>query len=293
MMKYLAESYGRGGIYAKMVADSISNDGVRLSSIETCAPKFIDAEFEKHRMLSSNSSSSRAIPWNKLSSGARYMPFDVRKASKGMQGHESLDGELLEEFLATLGYMRDFLVSDLGHWSDKVHKQTLNRYIEAFSMQTKIVTGTEWSNFFNLRLDGAAQPEIQELARCIMDVMMKSVPKILKNGEWHLPYDIDFMAFNDYDHRRISAAGCARVSYSAHDGPREVGKDIKLAEMLITSKHMTPFEHQATPMDAPDYAGSIGYITNGSGITHIDRRGTPWSANFRRWVQYRQLLQGY
>ena len=83
-MKYLSEVYGKGGIYAKVVAASIAND-IPIYTLETKAPKFIDAEFEKHRMLSSNSSSSRAIPFKNLDEV--YFPFDVRENQKGMQGY--------------------------------------------------------------------------------------------------------------------------------------------------------------------------------------------------------------
>lgn len=54
---------------------------------------------------------------------------------------------------------------------------------------------------------------------------------------------------------------------------------------------MTPFEHQAEPMEAPEVVGTIGYITHSSGISHIDRFGVPWSGNFRRWTQYRKILE--
>ena len=49
-------------IEAKIILDSISTHGIRLTTIQTKAPKFLDAEFEKHRMISSNSSSDRALP---------------------------------------------------------------------------------------------------------------------------------------------------------------------------------------------------------------------------------------
>ena len=52
-------------ISAKIILDSVSNN-IRLTTMQLKAPKFLDAEFEKHRMLSSNSSSDRAIPLEKM-----------------------------------------------------------------------------------------------------------------------------------------------------------------------------------------------------------------------------------
>src|SRR5436190_18443341 len=47
---------------AKILADSISPDDVRLTTLVVTFPRFILAEVNTHRMLSRNSASSRAIP---------------------------------------------------------------------------------------------------------------------------------------------------------------------------------------------------------------------------------------
>lgn len=279
--------HGFNGIYAKVVKDSISKEGVRLVTLETRAPKFVDAEFEKHRMLSSNSSSSRAIPTKRVIDESVYLPFDVRENQSGMVGAEQLNREELGEFYSELWAIRETVTAIMERWS-KVHKQTINRYLEPFMYQHKVVTATEWNNFFDLRLAPNAQPEIRELARCMKDAMDESTPTPLKKGKWHLPYTDSSDAGDIW----ISAARCARVSYSKHDGARPSrDEDMKLARFLKDHKHMTPFEHQAEPMEAPEVVGTIGYITHSSGISHIDRLGVPWSGNFRRWTQYRKVLE--
>src|ERR1035438_9209947 len=68
------------------------------------------------------------------------------------------------------------------------HKQIVNRLLEPFSHINTIVSSTEWSNFFRLRIDPGAQPEIQVLARAIKTAMDESYPFLLLPGEWHLPY---------------------------------------------------------------------------------------------------------
>ena len=94
---YKSEIFGKGEIYAKVVADSVAN-GIRLTTLQIKAPKFIDAEFEKHRMLSSNSSSDRAIPFTKLADRPYFLPLDVRLNQSGMQGIEVMSDDEVAKF---------------------------------------------------------------------------------------------------------------------------------------------------------------------------------------------------
>ena len=92
-------------IEAKIILDSISPHGIRLTTIQTKAPKFLDAEFEKHRMISSNSSSDRAIPLLKMLDSGYYLPDDIRLNQPGMQGDLLLDEYHKERFIANLEYI--------------------------------------------------------------------------------------------------------------------------------------------------------------------------------------------
>ena len=164
-----------------------------------------------------------------------------------------------------------------------------------------IVTATEWDNFFNLRLHPDAQPEMQELSRCMKEAMYMSIPTRLRRGEWHIPYiptDIqenglwDFLesdcpTFNYEKAIKCSVARCARVSYMNHNNSPDVEKDITLAGKLLDAGHMSPFEHQATPMD---FTKDTYELTWEKGVTHRDRKDNLWSANFRGWIQYRQVI---
>ena len=51
---------------ANVIADSINNHGVRLTTMEVKFHRFILPEFNTHRAFSRNFSSSRAIPTQKL-----------------------------------------------------------------------------------------------------------------------------------------------------------------------------------------------------------------------------------
>jgi thymidylate synthase ThyX len=296
MSLYLTEEYGEGGIYAKVVCAS-RNRGVKLLTLETRAPKFLDAEFEKHRMLSSNSSSSRAVPFGSL--GDVYLPMDVRAAQPGMQGYESVAASTLGELRSASSRLYGTAVDSMLMFKSRVHKQHLNRYIEPWMYQTKVVTATEWDNFFQLRLAPDAQPEIQELARCMrraIDALHPDDYEPLGPGAWHLPYVTEEMPLEDA--KKCSAARCARTSYRNHDRSNPVvEKDIELFDFLLSSMHMTPFEHQATPMEElierlPSPEGPWGTCWE-KGVTHRDRHGRFWSGNFRGFIQHRQLLQGW
>ena len=65
------------------------------------------------------------------------------------------------------------------------HKQIVNRLLEPWQRMKTVLTSTEFDNFFKLRLAPDAQPEIQELAKCMKKAMDESVPEVLKAGEWH------------------------------------------------------------------------------------------------------------
>lgn len=281
-------------IEAKIILDSISPHGIRLTTIQTKAPKFLDAEFEKHRMISSNSSSDRAIPLLKMLDSGYYLPDDIRLNQPGMQGDLLLSEDDKELFWNDLNNMYERTSWILKKW-DKVHKQHLNRYLMGFSWQHKVCTATEWDNFFMLRLDSAADPAMYQLAKCMKEAMDASTPKLLQPEEWHVPYLLEHGQDGDNwfpnttgTNIKCSVARCARVSYNNHDDTEpSVAKDLALYDKLLKSKHMSPFEHQARPMEARSWVEKFKWE---KGITHMDRKSLFWSANFRGWIQNRKLI---
>ena len=266
-------------IEAKIIKDSTGPMGYRLISIQTKAPKFLDAEIEKHRMISSNSSSSRAIPLAKTLNVEPYIPEDVRINEPGMQGYTSLGEDDYSDWICELKDLHKIIASYVGEWSEyfNIHKQHLNRYLEPFSMQYKIMTANieVWEYFLNLRDSANADPAIQSLARKIKAAIHNSSPQKLEFGEWHLPY-VDSKRSDD---REVSAARCARVSYKTHDGeaPAYV-EDIKLYNFLVTENHLTPMEHQATPHSPWSNVSFNGY----------KKEGHNYSGNLMEWEQHRQ-----
>jgi hypothetical protein len=277
---------------AKIIADSISPAGIRLTTLQVTFPRFLLAEFNTHRALSRNSASSRAIPVKKRIQQVMADPFipeQFGRNQKGMQARHNLEGEDLtlarEIWMGTLNVaaLEAQHLDELG-----VHKQLANRLLEPFMWHTVVVTATDWGNFFHLRCHPDAQPEFQKIAGMMRDVMEASTPQPVLSEEWHLPYVSQQLVDSGMAWGRlalVASARCARVSYLTYDGKLDAEADLALATKLLAAGHMSPFEHPATPMDAtPDE-------TSGPVVGWNERR-PEYYGNFRGWMQYRKLIPG-
>lgn len=282
------------GIYAKVIEDSISESGKRITTLQVRFHRFVLSEFNTHRVFSRNFSSSRAIPTKKLLEQVRNdpaMPVHWGKNQPGMQANEELDSLTIRSTKASWiaaaneAASRAAILAEIG-----VHKQIVNRLIEPFLWANGIVTSTEWDNWDALRDHDDAQPEIHELAIRMREARNGSTPRLLKFGEWHLPY-ISEDERNDQFFKipanrnmlqKISAARCCRVSYLKHDGQvPDVNDDLALFQRLAGAvpRHLSPLEHQATPIE-----------TDPSLRSHLDAYGNMFSGNLKGWLQYRNLF---
>ena len=85
--------------FAKIIADSISETGERLTTVQVKFHRYILSEVNTHRVFSRNYSSSRAIPISKLIEQVRKdpaMPVYWGKNKAGMQAEQKLSGDDLE-----------------------------------------------------------------------------------------------------------------------------------------------------------------------------------------------------
>lgn len=286
---------------AKVILDSICN-GQRLTTMQVTHPRIIHSEFMTHAMFARNASSSRAIPFKKMVARVLEDPFIPEhwgRNQSGMQAVEELTGKKrskaiakwLEACNAAVNIAREMAAdtclycggsgsieyaeiegdytaacSDCGGdgLGLNVHKQIVNRLIEPWSWITVCVTGDAgaWSNYFALRCDKDAQPDIQKQAYMAQKEYFTSKPKELRPGEWHTPYIRGFEEFaqicawwvktypNDSEGFldavvQISTGRCARTSYLTQEGTRDFAEDIKLHDRLRyhTPLHASPFEH--------------------------------------------------
>lgn len=257
--------------YARVILDSISPQGDRLTTVEVRFHRFVLSEFNTHRMFSRNSASSRAIPVEKQLARLEEDPaWPVAWASEqpGMQGGTELTGRDLADAQKLFADVHKYTVKRIKKYlkkhpdkSKRLHKSLVNRLIEPFMWHTVIVTSTTagWENFFKLRCSPLAQPEIRVAAEQIRVAYDNSVPTPLKYNEWHLPYvttDIELDGYDLEERKAISAARCARVSYLTHDGKRDPNEDIAMYERLTSAEppHDSPMEHVATPKKKADHA---------------------------------------
>lgn len=266
----------------KVIADSVSPGGERLTTLQVCFPRFILAEFNTHRVVSRNFRSSRAVPVEKLIAEVRESPFlpsQFTRNQAGMQGGEALGGVELHraeqawrEAAEQAAYYAE-LLADAG-----VHKQYANRGLEPYLYVHGVISATEWDNFFALRCHKDAQPEFQELACLIRDALTQSTPvdrSFVGYGNdqrsWHLPYvnSVEREEFSLEFLRRASAARCAWVSYKPFEQtnePDHVKVERTFNKLVSTPMHASPMEHVATP-----------------GSTH--------PSNFEGWCQWRHFLE--
>lgn len=307
----MKEIKGRGGISAKIIADSINENGKRITTMQLRYPRFIHGEFMTHRVFSRNAASSRAIPVAKMIEQVRNdpaMPIHWGKNQPGMQANAQLEGEALANMklkwttaAANAAAVAAIMEREGGH------KQVVNRILEPFQFMQTVVTATQWYNFFALRDHKDAQPEIKELAICMDGAMNERDPELLTEGEWHLPYVTADEKVHHTTEELImfSAARCARVSYLNHDKSKpSQDKDFELYNMLAVRPyddgkghvlgdndpvHLSPLEHQATPMKEISFEDMAWRSDVTKAVTHIDANGEGWSGNFQDWIQYRQV----
>lgn len=266
---------------AIVLADSRAPTGERLTTLQLRYPRFIHSEFLTHRMFSRNSSSSRAIPVERLIADVESdpaMPIHWGANEKGMQAREECD-ELVDMPTPYREYDMDETREDAWKASMEYavvvaraftksgyHKQIVNRLLEPFAHINTVVTADEaaYSAFLSFRDHPDAQPEMQALAVAIRNALEASQPLSLSPGQWHLPYISDtdrITERTDQELAPISAARCARTSYKTHDGqPTTHAADAVLFDKLLNCVpwHPSPLEHQATPVPG-QHANFIGW----------------------------------
>ncbi len=265
-------------ITAKILADSITDGGSRLTTWELTYPRFIHSELMTHRVLSRNAASSRAIPAAKLREMIVYNPaVPVHWGAKqaGMQADHEVEAVADAKLWWLHGHAEACALHKKGEQLG-LHKQIVNRVIEPWMHITVICSGTDWANFFHLRNHKDAEPNFQHLAALMWNEYHSNMPVYRDPGEWHLPLldENEAIQLSEMDRKKVAVGRCARVSYLTHDGKRDFTADIDLHDRLLGSLdsggpgHMSPFEHIA--------------VAVGNKKRH---------ANFEGWKQYRAFFK--
>ena len=247
--------------------------GQRLTTLHCVYSQFIHQQVLTHRMFSRNSSSLRAISFNRAVDEFEIVYPTWTQEKKGMQGEVIEDFEIKSKaddlvdsmFNSVLNHCR--ALNQLG-----IHHQDINNYLRPFQNIHTVLSFTDIDNFFEQRLHESTKPDMQKLAHLIYKALEESEPE---ERIIHLPLMEDFI--NPYEQcweseifswtelKLISAARLARISYFKwQDDPY---KDLELAKKLIKDKHLSPFEHVAFAQEQSEYY-----------------------ANFKDWKQLRHSL---
>lgn len=250
----------------KVLLDSVNPyTNIRLTTLHCVYPQFIHQQVLTHRMFSRNSSSLRAISFDRITDWDLVLPTWTEE-KKGMQGsivtddltNDKADSLVKELYIKTQQICKQ--LQELG-----IHHQNINDYLRPFTNIHTVITATDWSNFFQQRLHESTKPDMQRLAWLIYYALEDSKPIKLYN---HIPLVEDLMPidFNIREIQLISAARLARISYFKwQDDPQ---KDLELAKKLIEKNHPSPFEHIAFAQQDDQYY-----------------------ANFKSWKQLRKVLE--
>jgi hypothetical protein len=311
---------------ARVVADSITEDGHRLTTFEATCWRPVLAEQNTHRMLSRNSASSRAIPVAKQL--AKFdddfaVPLVWPKEQKGMQGGSDLEGDALLDAELLWNGLADVVHHEIQTYVEahpeadtRLHKSMLNRWLEVGLWQTQIISGTSWEGYFWQRCHKDAEPHIRAMAQAIKDAYDASEPKLLAPGEYHLPYwaengghesdwdDANGMVYDPVEThesmdeqrleiaKRCSSARCARVSYLTQSGERDLSEDLTLYKRLTSNRVGSEDPPHASPLEhiATPWPENVQHVTlpNGKTMGPLPKLG-----NFTGWLQLRHDVLGF
>lgn len=261
-------------ISARVITDSVSPHGDRLTTMECTFHRFILSEFNTHRAFSRNSASSRAIPVSKIIEqvlNKPAIPIKFPHEQSGMSG----GGEVNLAYKARQRWVGASIqaVESAMHLVDlKVHKSVVNRLLEPFMWHTVVVTSTDYQNFFVQRINEGAQPEMMALAEKMQEALGASAPHPIDYGGWHLPYVLDEeLPLEVHEAQALAVARVAGVSYNRLGKTREIQKDLGLYQRLRTASppHWSPFEHVATPSELLMPGATQGNFDGWQQLRHI------------------------
>lgn len=191
---------------ARVLLDSITGEGDRITTVELTHHRFILAETNTHGAISKNSASSRAIPLEKMEKkfiNDPAFPAAYRAEQGGMTAGGDLEGEDLEWAIDLFQEWNNLTYDTISEYVYKLitkygeedykkhilHKSWVNRLMEPMQWHTAIWTFDHnlFTNFLNQRAHPDAQPEFYELAKELKTALEASEPKHLLYDQWHMP----------------------------------------------------------------------------------------------------------
>jgi hypothetical protein len=215
------------------------------------------------------------------------MPTYIGANQAGMQAAVEVEDWEKKSFRADVLKLRRQAMALAKKWGKRVHKQTVNRYLEPWFWITIVLSATEWMNFFSLRCHADAQPEFRYLAEMVALAYHTNKPQEVEAGYWHLPLLLpeERAEWPIRKQKAVSVARCARVSYLTHSGKRDPEADLKLYEQLVNGSggagHFSPFEHVAQAMEESVRCGNfIGWMQHRKEFAWENHEGYVWKPTY-------------
>lgn len=239
-------------IEAKIIADSINQQGDRITTYLLTFPRFILAELNTHRVFSRNSASSRAIPFEKMVKMVQedsFIPIAWQKDHKGMQGSEYItDKEMVQCRIDSWLVARDKAVESAKELYNPINKsnsvfridelqrtgvtkQLCNRLLEPFMWHTVLVTATEFENFFKLRCPQYELKSFHNGEYKDSSFYRSKKDWVKDNGERSVPTtDLDWLLHNR-SQAEIHMQALAEAMWDAYN--ESIPKELKAGEWHI------------------------------------------------------------
>lgn len=230
--------------------------GVVLSTLQLRYWRGIHAELMTHRAFSRNAGSSRATPVKRVLAQVWSDPAGPTHWGANQPGMQAA-GEVVGWRRATAKFLwrssgKAMCVAAWGMMKLGLHKQVANRLLEPWQYINVLVSSTDWDNFYKLRCHPDAQPEFQDLAVRMRDVLANMPQQDLLKGQWHLPYTTrdELEMYGLSTTLKMSSARCARISVAPFDGNASIDKEVARHDLLVGSDpiHASPTEHQGQAM---------------------------------------------
>lgn len=348
--------------------------GEEIITYKLTFPRIILSEVNTYKMGEKNTSSSRAIPFEKMVETVKkdpFVPIAWQSHHKGMQGTKYItEPKAIEYNIKTWLEARDKAIESAEKlheettfvcmegnrkWYetyDGVTKQICNRLLENWMFVTQIFTGTRecFEHIFEQRcpqyefyfgkfkskkevleylnigeieypkpfpktdLDwlkcnkGQAEIHFMELAEKMYDALNESKPQILKENQWHIPFDSEItqqlgtLDIPLMDMIKMSVAKTARISYTTIDGTKDLTLEQaeKIYEKCKQNGHFSVFSHIAKCMDKDEYESWIKGQVKMVVFSEFDEetflempsnevRG--WNKNIKGFLSYRQNIE--
>jgi len=188
---------------ATRLADSITPNGVRLTTYLIIYPRYLLNFFSSLKSFYVSSLNLDKIPTKQILTDIIQNPFtpqEWKQDSSNMKKRILIEKSKKRQFCidnwqaAKIAAIKNATVAEEFN---SIHRQVANRMIEPYMWDISIITGINFPELFKLTIDPSIDVHLTELLTK-MFIEYKYNPRLLKPGEWHIPFkdNIDITEIN-------------------------------------------------------------------------------------------------